>query len=250
MNNRENPAQVKLALLMAMEDEALPIVNSLELQENTGVFSGNLPFRLFQASTSNKHISLVTSGKDQRYNVDNIGSEAAVLMAQEAIRCLNPQLVISAGTAGGFRAQQANIGTSYLSEGNFIFHDRHVPMAGFDKSAMGFYPSANTDYFAKKLNFPQGMISTGSSLKKLPLDIETIAPHNVVAKEMEAAAVAWICMLYKTPMFALKTITNILDEENNSEEEFSKNLQAASRSLNKDVLSLLHLIDNTSLTTI
>ena len=40
---------------------------------------------------------------------------------------------------------------------------------------------------------------------------------------MEAAAIAWVAMLYKTPIIAIKSITNLLDHDNASEKEFIKN---------------------------
>jgi len=88
------------------------------------------------------------------------------------------------------------------------------------------------------------VISTGSSLEKSDKDILVIDKHNAVAKEMEAAGIAWVAMLFKIPMLALKSITNLLDEDNQSEAEFLKNLAYASQCLHDKVLELVDYLQN------
>ena len=50
-------------------------------------------------------------------------------------------------------------------------------------------------------------------------------------QEMEAAAVAWVAGLFQTPMFCLKSITDIVDGERPVHEEFLENLQTAAAAL-------------------
>ncbi len=236
-----------ISILMAMQQEAQPIIDSLQLQENPAAIHQQLPMRCFQKQLGSIHLSLLVSGVDERHRVDNIGSEAATLMAYEAITQLKPDLLISAGTAGGFAKRGAEIGTVYLSEQHFIYHDRHVPLPGFDESAIGKYPAAKASRLAKDLNLKMGVISTGSSLEKSEKDVAIIDAHNAVAKEMEAAGIAWVAMLFNTPMLALKSITNLLDQDNKSEDEFVKNLAIASRALQDKVLALLAYLPDKSI---
>lgn len=40
--------------------------------------------------------------------------------------------------------------------------------------------------------------------------------QKVAVKEMEAASIAWVAALFQTPMFCLKSITDIVDGEDSS----------------------------------
>ena len=236
-----------LTILMAMRDEAQPIIDSLAMLEANDALHPQLPMRCFQKTIGSLNLSILVSGVDVRHDVDNIGSEAATLMAYEAITQLKPDLLISAGTAGGFASRGAQIGTIYVSEEHFVYHDRHVPIVGFDESSVGKYPAAKVSRLAKNLHLKTGVISTGSSLEKSDKDIIIIDQHNAVAKEMEAAGIAWVAMLFKVPMMALKSITNLLDHDNQSETEFLKNLSFASQSLHDKVLELVDYLQNKTL---
>ena len=64
---------------------------------------------------------------------------------------------------------------------------------------------------------------------------------NAVAKDMEAAAVSLICAMHDVPFTALKkVITDLVDGEIATEEEFVANLQYASSRLSEGILSLIH----------
>ena len=237
-----------VAILMAMVDEAQPLIKSLALIENAKAIHQQLPMRCYQNSVNDVQISLLVSGLDSRYSVDNIGSEAATLMTYETITQLDPDLIISAGTAGGFSKGGAEIGTVYLSEQHFVYHDRHVPLPGFDQSAVGKYPALKVSKLAKDLKLSTGVISTGSSLEKNEKDSIVIDEHKAVAKEMEAAAIAWVAMLFNKPMMAMKSITNLLDEENKSEQEFINNLSYSSQCLHDKVIEVLKYLSGKSIT--
>lgn len=252
-----NPEQVKamsqesiknVVILMAMQGEATPLINHFELTENSAYFPGALPFRCFQKKIGNLQVSLVTSGIDATHGVDNIGCEPATLMAHESISKLSPDLLISAGTAGGFASKEARIGTLYTSAKYFVFHDRIVPLPGFSDAAVGCFPALEVSQLTKDLDIKSGVISSGSSLEKNPKDQHIIDQHNAVAKEMEAAAIAWVASLHKTPFFAVKSITNLIDEANQSEEEFIKNFDVSVTALNNKLIELIHYLQNKKIT--
>lgn len=244
--DNKNPIR-NIVILMAMYDEAKSIIDSLNLKETNANINQLLPMRCFQNIIGSINISLIISGVDERYNVDYVGSEAATLMAYEAVTKINPDLLISAGTAGGFSSKGAKIGTVYVSNERFVYHDRHVPIPGFCQSAIGNYPATKVSKLVKDLCLEQGIISTGSSLEKSEKDIFVINEYNAIAKEMEAAGVAWVAMLLKTPIIAIKSITNLLDKENLSEKEFIKNLSFASECLHKAIISVINYLQNKSL---
>ena len=236
-----------VVILMAMQGEASPFIEHFQMPEHSSGLSPALPFRCFQKTIGGIKVSLLTSGLDKQHQVDNIGCEPATLMAHEAINKLAPDLLISAGTAGGFSAKGAQIGTVYASEKYFIFHDRLVPMPGFDQAGEGCYPSLNVNQLAADLKLETGIVSSGSSLEKNVKDARVIDKHSAVAKEMEAAAIAWVANLYGAPFFALKSITNLVDEDNQSETEFVKHFDVAVAQLTEKLISVVDYLQHKTL---
>ena len=77
----------------------------------------------------------------------------AALTAYLSIQQLQPDLVISLGTAGGFKAQGGCIADVYVSTG-FANHDRHIPI-----------PVGSLQIFAECLNAGfRNLLGTVSSL--------------------------------------------------------------------------------------
>jgi len=231
-----------ILLLVAMQAEADPIIRNLNLHPTQRLTDAQLPFKTYEINRTDQHIFLLVSGIDPRYRVDNIGTQAATLMAYAGIEQFQPDLVISAGTAGGFVARGAKIGTVYLSDDEFIFHDRQIPLAGFDEQGIGHYPAVNVRALAKQLNVPFGKISSGSSFTKNPDQMEAILKSGAVAKEMEAAAIAWVCWLKQTPCMAVKAITNLLDQGESSEQQFTENFSVAIQSLSSELVKVIETI--------
>ena len=59
-------------------------------------------------------------------------------------------------------------------------------------------------------------------------------------KEMEGAAVAFVCSLYHVPVVLVKAVTNLRDSGNDDMESFHQNLIKASKALlaiNKKIIS-------------
>lgn len=62
-----------------------------------------------------------------------------------------------------------------------------------------------------------------------------MAENNASIKEMEAAAIAWVAKTNNVPFVALKVVTDIVDGDRTTQEEFLENLSAASRSLQHEL---------------
>lgn len=228
----------RIALIMAMEDEARPIIDELGLNYK-GKLLDPLPMEFYEGKFNNLYIDLVTSGKCDRYNVDHIGPQAAILNTATAIGRLQPDLIINPGTAGGFVSAGANIGDVYLSYPMICYHDRRIPLPGFDAYGIGSYYCYDTREIAATLRLKTGIVSTGSSLDFTDKDLELIKSYGGVVKEMEAASIAWVADLYKTPFFAVKSITDLVDSSTPTEDEFLKNLASASIALSREVLRII-----------
>jgi len=177
-------------------------------------------------------------------------------------------LVVSAGTAGGFRARGAAIGDVYISSA-VVHHDRRIPIHdAFEAFGLGRVESTPTPNLLAALAsggggggaapgggganadaaepgagpgagpappppVKLGLVSSGNSLDYTDRCMEIMTRHGAHVKEMEAGAVAWVARgLFRCPaFFALKAVTDVVDGERATAEEFLANLGAAARSL-------------------
>lgn len=70
---------------------------------------------------------------------------------------------------------------------------------------------------------------------------------KTAVKEMEAAAIAWVCSLSQTPFFCVKSITDIVDGERATTEEFLENLGSAAASLQATLPKVLEFVAGKSI---
>ena len=218
-----------------MEAEAVPVRKELGLKGEGNLLAEGVSARLW----SNESVHVVTNGSDSRFGVDAIGTLPASLTTFLAIQKTNPKIVISAGTCGGFIARDGFIGEIILAD-RCVFHDRRIPLEGFMNYGVGDFRVVDLRTIAERHGFKIGTISTGDSLDSQPYDLDFMNSVNAVAKDMEAAAVAWACALNEVPFTALKVTTDLVDGEVTTEEEFVTNLQYASNRLSEGILSLIH----------
>ena len=218
-----------------MEAEAAPVKKELNFTGEGNPLAEGISARLW----SNESVHVAINGSDSRFGVDAIGTLPASLTTLLAIEKTNPKIVISAGTCGGFIARDGFIGEVILAD-RCVFHDRRIPLEGFMKYGIGDFSVANLHTIAERLGFKIGAVSTGDSLDSQPADLDFMNAVNAVAKDMEAAAVAWACALNEVPFTALKVTTDLVDGEITTEEEFVTNLQYASNRLSEGILSLVH----------
>ncbi len=231
----------RIALIMAMEDEAKPIIHSLNL-EHRGFLLNPLPMQYYTGVFHGVRLDMVTSGKCSEHDVDHIGPQAAVLNAATTIGQLQPDLIINAGTAGGFIKAGGTIGDVYLSYPMVCFHDRRIPLPGFDSYGVGSYQCVDTREMASELGLKTGVVSTGSSLDFTEKDLELMESYGAVVKEMEAASIAWVSNIYKTPFFAIKAITDLVDSNTPTEEDFLLNLKSASEALSIETIRIINYL--------
>jgi hypothetical protein len=67
---------------------------------------------------------------------DGILSSIAAIAAFASISQLQPDLVINAGTAGGYKAKGAAIGDVFIGS-HIRHHDRRIPIPGFKEYGVG-----------------------------------------------------------------------------------------------------------------
>ena len=241
-HKKETMKTFGLCIIVAMRSEAMPLVDTLGLKKQEGILPRGVPFECFTGKSGHKQISVVLGGSNTEHGVDNVGTLPASLMTWLAIEHLDPDLIVNAGTAGGIAEQGCEVGDVFLSEGDFCFHDRRIPLPGYREYGVGSHPSVDTSEMAASLGYKRGRISTGDSLDMTDTDLEMIQANKAVLKEMEAAAVAWVCRMTETPMFAVKVVTDLIDRSVSTEKQFTANLRRAVSNLKQSVSRIVEYL--------
>ena len=229
----------KIALLMAMKGEAEPLIKHYNLKQ----IAFHNPIIVY--ANTDKSLLLLLNGFDKEHQVDNIGTQAATLNAFVAINKYKPDLIINCGTAGGFDSQGGEIADVYIAYQKICFHDRRIALpGGFAAYGEGNYPILNSDFLAEKFALKQGVISSSDALDYTEIDMEIMQKNNTAVKEMEAAAIAWVCHINKQKFTAIKAITDIVDGKHATSDEFLANFKKAAEALKEKVVLVVDYLLN------
>jgi 5'-methylthioadenosine nucleosidase len=91
------------------------------------------------------------------------------------------------------------------------------------------------------------LLLPGNSLDYTDKDMEIMTQHKAVVKEMEAAAIAWVAQLFRKPMFCIKAVTDIVDGDKATQEEFLENLHSAAAALQQVLPKVLEFVSGKTL---
>lgn len=229
-----------VCVLVAMDEEARPMIENLKLAPLASPHPKS-PIDCYQGEINGVTFTVITNGKCSRFGVANVGTTPAALTAYLAITSLNPDIVINAGTAGGFQAKGGAVGDVYIST-ILKHHDRRIPIPGFTEYGTGTHTSIECPKLVEFLSCKTGVVSTGNSLDHTAKDDEMMLANDASVKEMEAAAIAWVAEMLSVPFFALKVITDIVDGDMATEEEFLQNLSTAAKQLQATVPKVVEFI--------
>lgn len=220
---------MKICYIVAMRAEAQPFIEHFGVELQPGFFAP-LPCICYRGEVHGSELFVVLNG--EQHGSDLVGCEAASVATLAAIQKIQPDLVINSGTCGAFKCDGASIADVYLGSA-VMFHDRRVPGDdAWGTQALGNYPVyEGVETIAKELGFKLGKVTTGSSLDMQPCDLEIIRANGGQLKDMEGAAIAFVCSLFKTPILFVKSVTDLCDSGAETFEEFSKNLALASQAL-------------------
>ncbi len=229
-----------ICYIVAMMAEARPFVEEFGLREREGFFAP-LPCLLYEGEVRGRRLCVALNGR--QHGTDLVGCEAASVATMVAIQRLNPDLVINSGTCGAFGAHGAEIGRVYIGSGA-MFHDRRVPGDdAWNTQSLGNYPVwRGSEELARTLGLPMGKVTTGSSLDMQPCDLRVIQENGGELKDMEGAAVGFVCSLYGKPVMYVKSVTDLCDGSASTIEEFRRNLATAGerlRQANKRIVEAL-----------
>lgn len=232
----------RVLLVVAMESEALPIINTFHLHPSS-IQHSPLPMKSFEGQHGNIKIALIQNGRDPKFNVQNVGTQPATLATYIGIQNFHPDLIISIGTAGGIGNKGAQIGDIFISN-KIYFIDRRIQQKNYDLYGIGEYETNTIDSLLSKTNIKRGNICTGNSFDENKTDYSMSLKYQCVAIEMEAAAVAWVSMLTNTPMIAVKGITDIAQSKT-AFQDYEKNVDMISNQLSITLKKILNRL-NTS----
>lgn len=231
-----------ILLLVAMEAEAMPLVKALGLQADAPpVIPPPAPCHSFSGEHGGAAVHVACFGKCKATGVDNVGTVPAALTTYLAIQAFKPDIVISTGTAGGFRSRGASIADVFISTA-MVNHDRRIPIPGFDKYGVGAFDAVPTPHLQEALGLKAGVVTSGNSLDYTGEDMARMVQHEAAIKEMEAAAVAWSADLFGCPVFCIKSVTDIVDGDRPAQEEFLENLHKAADALQRVVPQVIEFI--------
>lgn len=235
----------RVVVVMAMEAEAAPLREALGAEPvDKPEWAGRLPCRISVAAATagRPAVVLAVNGLDPMSGVDSIGTTAAALTTNVALNLPGrpePDLVMSVGTAGGWRRHGASVGDAYVAWPRVVCHDRRIALPGFDALGEGNLPTADLRDHAAALGCRLGIVTSGDSLDESAEDRARIRASGAEVKEMEAAAVSWVAHLHAIPVTAVKTITDLVDSPVATEAQFTENLHTAAESLQATTLALL-----------
>ncbi|KAI4342132.1 hypothetical protein MLD38_026789 [Melastoma candidum] len=236
-----------LLIIIAMQTEALPLVTKFQLVEDeSSVFPKGVPWVRYHGKYKDMDISLVWPGKDLTLGVDSVGTISAAIVTYASIQALHPDLIINAGTAGGFKAKGASISDVFIAS-EVAFHDRRIPIPVFDLYGVGLRQAFHTPNLVNELSFKVGKLSTGDSLDMSQQDESAIIANDATVKDMEGAAVAYVAEMLKVPSIYIKAVTDIVDGDKPTAEEFLQNLMAVTAALDLAVTQAVDFINGKSL---
>ncbi|MFD2179928.1 5'-methylthioadenosine/S-adenosylhomocysteine nucleosidase [Veronia pacifica] len=231
---------MKIGIIGAMEQEVALLKDKLEncqLQEVAGC-------KFYTGQLYGKDIVLLQSG---------IGKVAAAVGTSVMLERFSPSLVINTGSAGGFDPS-LNLGDVVVSSA-VTYHDADVTAFGY---TMGQLPGQPVTFdsdgelmdIAEKAiaamspapHAIRGLICTGDAFIHSADRKTYIREHfpEVIAVEMEAAAIAQTCHQFAVPFVVVRAISDVADKA--SPMSFEEFLPLAAKSSSAMVDKMIELL--------
>lgn len=229
-----------VGIIGAMEEEVALIkgwMTNLETQSIAGC-------EFYLGQLDGKEVVLLQSG---------IGKVNAAVSTTLLLSKFAPSKVINIGSAGGY-AQSLNVGDVVISD-QVCHHDVDVTVFGY---SMGQVPGMPATYAADNALIAEakaavarldlvkaevGLIGTGDSFMQDPVRVEKVRADfpELLAVEMEAAAVAQVCVKFETPFVVVRALSDIAGKESSqSFEEFLVVAAKNSSAMVREMLSALN----------
>jgi len=200
-----------IGIIGAMDEEVAILLEHMTAKQEITV--ANCLF--VEGKLSGKEVVLLKSG------IGKVNAAMATTILHERFA---PSYVINTGSAGGY-SDELNIGDIVIST-SVVHHD--VDATAFDYvygqvPGMPIKYEADSDLIEKAVQAIQildvqgvkGMIATGDSFMDNPNRVSSVLEHfqDVIALEMEAAAIAQVCYQYNKPFVIMRALSDIAGKE-------------------------------------
>ena len=226
---------MKIGIVGAMAQEVEILLNLMTEKTQTQVGSAVI----FEGKINGKSVALLQSG---------IGKVAASLGTTALLHIAKPDVVINTGSAGGV-VEGMKVGDVVIST-ETAHHDADVTAFGYVKGQLPDCPPtfisdkkltalAQQVGLSQGLNLKLGLICSGDSFIADPQRLAQIKLDfpQVVAVEMEAAAIAQVCHSFNCPFVVVRAISDAGDGEAGI--SFEQFLPLAAKMSSQMVLSML-----------
>ncbi|HDV7269540.1 TPA: 5'-methylthioadenosine/S-adenosylhomocysteine nucleosidase, partial [Mannheimia haemolytica] len=210
---------MKIGIIGAMAQE-IEILRQVMVEPKVTELAG---CKIFEGKINNTRVALLQSG---------IGKVAAAIGTTLLIQLTQPDMIINTGSAGGLDPD-LNVGDILIST-EVRYHDVDVTAFGYEIGQLPanpptFSPNEQLVELAQKeakkagYNVVSGLICSGDAFINGNDKINQIRQNfpNVVAVEMEAAAIAQVCHGFNLPFVIVRAVSDVADKESHlSFEEF------------------------------
>ena len=231
---------MKLAIIGAMEEEVKLLREQIQ-DIQTQTIAG---FEYYSGQIDGCEMVLLKSG---------IGKVNAAMSTTLLLQVFQPDAVINTGSAGGFHAD-LNVGDIVISQ-SVCHHDVDVTPFGYELGQVPgmpacFVPDTKLVDAAKKsiedlgeVAHMHGLIATGDRFMYNPDDVQATRENfpNMIACEMEAAAVAQVCHTFGKPFVIIRSLSDIAGKENKV--TFEQYLEQAATHSAKVILGLFKYLN-------
>jgi adenosylhomocysteine nucleosidase len=227
---------MKVAIIGAMEEEVRLLrsqLSYLQTQKHAG-------FEYYLGQIGDTEVVLLRSG---------IGKVNAAISSTLLLQLYDPDYVINTGSAGGFHTD-LNVGDIVISS-SVCHHDVDVTPFGYDLGQVPGMPSCflpdellvkaaqlSIDALQEVVHM-HGLIATGDRFMHLADDVANTRSNfpEMIACEMEAAAIAQVCHTFETPFVVIRSLSDIAGKENKV--AFEQYLEQAATHSAKVILEML-----------
>ncbi|MFA8342921.1 MAG: 5'-methylthioadenosine/adenosylhomocysteine nucleosidase [Rhodothermaceae bacterium] len=229
---------MKIGIIAAMEEELELLLKNLE--DCKEIHFGK--FKYYTGQINNVEVAMLLCG---------IGKVNAAVGATLLIDKLEPDYLINTGVAGGF-PEEVKIGDIVISS-EVRHHDADATAFDYEFGQIPRMPAAfeadkelveyagKVDLQNDKIKVFQGPILSGDSFIHHPEQIDTIIERfpNIMAAEMEGAAIAQTSYLFNIPFVLIRSISDKV-KELGSTDIYKKFMEKAAVNSVKLVLELIN----------
>lgn len=229
---------MKIGIVGAMQQEVELLRDKMQqvVREQVGTCI------IYQGKIDGIDVALLQSG---------IGKSAAAMGTTALLMLAKPDVIINTGSAGGV-AHNLTVGDLIISD-EVAYHDADVTAFGYEKGQLPANPTrfqsdkklievVENVLLSQKQKSVHGLICTGDLFCNGEEQIAAIKKDfsDVVAIEMEAAAIAQVCHAFNVPFVVVRAVSDVADQD--SALSFEEFLPIAAKQSSEMIIKMLPLL--------